>query len=78
MSDKELKLSQEEKEDFEELIREVIKANNEVKDPMNGAGVIAKKIMSKVYNDLMKYYYKYFVSKKGEINGTHYPIRSQH
>lgn len=66
MSSKELKFSQEEKEDFEELIREVIKANNELKDPMNGAGVIAKKIMSKVYNDLMKYYYKYFVSKKGK------------
>lgn len=66
MSDKELNFSQEEKEDFEELIREVIKANNELKDPMNSAGVTAKKIMSKAYNDLMKYYYKYFVSKKGE------------
>lgn len=66
MSGKELKFLQEEKEDFEELIREVIKANNELKDPMNGAGVTAKKIMSKAYNDLMKYYYKYFVSKKGE------------
>lgn len=66
MSDKELKFSQEEKEDFEELIREVIKFNNKLKDPMNSAGVTAKKIMSKAYNDLMKYYYKYFVSKKGE------------
>lgn len=68
MNDKELNFSQEEKEDFEELIREVIKANNELKDPMNSAGVTAKKIMSKAYNDLMKYYYKYFVSKEGEDN----------
>lgn len=43
MSDKELKFSQEEKENFEELIREVIKANNELKDPMNGAGEKPKK-----------------------------------
>lgn len=68
MSDKELKFSQEEKENFEELIREVIKANNELKDPMNGAGEKPKKVMNRAYNDLMRYYYKYFVDKEGEDN----------
>lgn len=66
MSDKELKFSQEEKENFEELIREVIKANNELKDPMNGAGEKPKKVMNRAYNNLMRYYYKYFVDKEGK------------
>lgn len=68
MSSKELKFSQEEKENFEELIREVIKANNELKNPMNSAGEKAKKVMNRAYNDLMRYYYKYFVNKKGKDN----------
>lgn len=66
MSNKELKLSQEEKEAFEELIREVIKANNELKDPMNSAGEKPKKVMNRAYNNLMSYYYKYFVDKEGK------------
>lgn len=64
MSSKELKFSQEEKEDFEELIREVIKANNELKDPMNSAGEKPRKAMNRAYNNLMRYYYKYFVDKE--------------
>lgn len=66
MSSKELKFSQEEKENFEELIREVIKANNELKKPMNSVGEKAKKVMNRAYNDLMRYYYEYFVDKEGK------------
>ncbi len=61
MNNNELNFTKEDKEILEDIIKKIIKINNESKDPISDTGVKNKKITHKVYNDLMIYYYKYFM-----------------
>lgn len=61
LNNNELNFTKEDKEILEDIIKKIIKINNESKSPISDTGIKIKKITHKVYNDLMIYYCKYFI-----------------